>query len=78
MCIYWLVFTMEADWVLCDVRTEAQETNDHLNMSPFKMYIQAYYVLLLKDSYKKFIWCSWHKWNMWGTARGLNKQFFFI
>jgi len=29
---------MEADWVLCDVRTEAQETNDHLNMSPFKMY----------------------------------------
>jgi hypothetical protein len=39
MGIYWLVFTMEADWVFCDVRTEAQETNDHLNMSPFKMYI---------------------------------------
>jgi len=39
MCIYWLVSTMEADWVLCDVQTEAQETNDHLNMSPLKMYI---------------------------------------
>jgi len=44
---------MEADWVLCYVRTEAQGTNDHLNMSPFKMYIQAHYILLLKDSYKK-------------------------
>jgi hypothetical protein len=53
MCIYWLVFTVEADWVLCDVRTEAQETNDHLSMSPFKMYAQAHYILLLQDCYKK-------------------------
>jgi len=62
---------MEADWVLCDVRTEAQERNDHLNMSPFKMYIQTHYILLLKDNYKNVIWCSWHKWNMWSTARRL-------